>query len=289
MTREAWAYVCGLCVARETAFFSSRSIEELSTLGPADVATRLARSFFGPVEPLMSFDRVERDRTNRELDEIEKFSPDSVPVDMVRVRVAANELRKGISEVPDTADVAELHRLLLRLTLRTGKFADDFAAEFGTTLPSLAGASARLAASLLVDSAELVVALKRARLSNDELLVRCANASVRMGSGKIALRSVRLKFPKEVVGAFFFREHIRGDESRDFLQNYDEGSALRLYPEGAVPGAEDAFLLRLSGESKGEPFSAARVYHYLLGFLDQVRLLRSAVYASLGRTLEEAA
>jgi hypothetical protein len=289
MTRSGWAYVCGLCVARETAFFSPRSVEELSTLAPGEVVARLGRSFFGPVEPLASFDGAECDRTRRELDEIEKLSPNGVPVDMVRLRFVANELRKGIGELPEGADVAELQQLGQRLALRAGKYADDFAAELDTTLPPLGGASARLAASLLIDSAELAVGLKLAMFEGDAVLVRCATANARLGSGKVALRAVRLRFPRELVEGFFFREPVVTDAGRDFLLNYDEPSALRLYPEGAVPGAEDAFLLRLAGESKGEPFSAARVYHYLLGFLDQVQHLRRVVYVSLGKTLPEAA
>ena len=287
MRGEGWAYVCGACTAREAGFLPPRSVKDLAALPPAEVSLRLARTFFGPAEPLSSFDEIARARRNREFDEIEALSPGSAPVDLVRLPFAADEMRKGLNEIPEGADAAELANALSRLCLRAGRFADIMASELAPP-PARVEVPARLAGSLLVDSAELAAGLKLARLSGDELLARWAEARMRAGPAKAALRALRLEVPREALSAFLFRGPLLTEEARGFFRDYDATAAQKLFPPGSA-GREEEYLLDLSLGSRGEPFSAARVLSYLLGYLRQERLLRLSVYAALGRFASEEA
>ncbi len=288
MRREGWAYVCGMCAAREAEFLPNRFIDDLAALPPEEASLRLARTFFGPVEPLSSFDRCARERRNREFVQIDGLCPEAFPVELARLPFAADEVRKGLNEVPEGADSAELARALSRLCLRAGGFAYRMAAELARPLPPVE-TSARVCASLLLDSAELSLALSIAGLSGDGILARWAEARAKAGSARVALRAVRLGVPRETVGAFFFRGPLLTEESREFLRDYDGPAARKLRPAD-LSGREDEYLLALSAESRGEPFSAARVHHYLMGFLEQERRLRLAAYAALGwLSMEEAA
>lgn len=287
MRDEGWAYVCGMCTAREAEFLPARSVKDLAALPPDEVSRRLARTFFGPAEPLSSFDGLARERRNREFDEIEDLSPESAPVDLARLPFAADEMRRALNEIPKGADAAELASSLSRLCLRAGHFADMMAAELAPPLPRVE-VPARVSASLLVDSAELAAGLKLARLSGDELLARWAGARMRAASARVALRVVRLGIPREAVESFFFRGPLMTEGAGEFLRDYDGPAAEKLFPPGSA-GREDEFLFELSIASRGEPFSAARVLSYLLGYLRQERLLRLSVYAALGRFASEEA
>ena len=282
MKKDAWGFVSGVSVARETSFLPQRFMDELAATPPAEAAVRLGRTWFGPADPLTLFDAFARQRRDREFDDIEKLSPASWPVDLLRIRFATDEVRKGIDSVPDGADGTELARSLVRLSVRAGRYAEQFAEQFSSPLPR-PGASARLAASLLVDSAELEITYKIADLADDEILARYAEARAQAASAKVALRALKLGIPREDLASFFFRGRLITERARGFLNDYREAAALALLPEGCSPGTEDDFLLSVAAQSKGNAFSAARVLYYLLGFLQQERHLRLAVYSSLGR------
>jgi hypothetical protein len=288
MRQEAWAYVSGVCAAREAEFLTPRFTDELAALPPEQVSARLQRSFFGPAEPLTAFDRFARERRNREFDEIGKVCPDSLPMKLVQMDLAADKMRKSLADIPEHIDAAELVRVMQKLALRAGHFADDFANAF----PKQAHQpepSARVAASLIIDSSELLMGLDAAEKSGDRVVKEWARERARVGSGKVAMRLISLGIPKEPARAFFFRDKLLTQEAKDFLVDYDEASARRLYPHGVHPGHEDEYLVRVAEAAKGEPFSAARVLHYLLSYMEQEKRLRMAVYVSLGRIAKEEA
>jgi hypothetical protein len=99
----------------------------------------------------------------------------------------------------------------------------------------------------------------------------------------VALRAVRQNVPRELLRGFFFRGALLTDAVKDFLRDYREPAALALYPPGCTPGEEEGFLAAAAESSKGQPFSSAVVLRYLLGYLEQERRLRRAVYGSLGK------
>ena len=280
MKAEDWCFASGAAIGREAAFLPARAIEELAALPPQEVSNRLARSWFGPAEPLMQFDRLARERRELELGYFEKVSPSKVVVDLLRLGLAADQLRAGLAEIVDAAGVAELAAALHKLALRTGDFHSQFVEEFLPPLPD-PQPSARLAAALLVDSAELRIGL---RLSAEEESLRCwSETRVRVLTAKVGLRAVRQNVPKQLLRDFFFRGALLTDAVKDFLQEYREPAALALYPAGCTAGQEEAFLTAEADASKGQPFSSAVVLRYLLGYLDQERRLRRAVYGSLGK------
>jgi hypothetical protein len=280
MKPEDWCFASGAAVAREAAFLPSRAIEEMASLAPQEVSTRLARTWFGPAEPLMHFDRLARERREKEFEYFEKVSPSRTLVDLLRLGLAADHLRAGLFEVPDAAGGAELVAAVQKLALRSGSFCPYFLEEFRPPLPD-PQPSARLAASLLIDSAELAIS---SLLAADEESLRTWSAvRARALTAKVSLRAVRQNVPKELLRNFFFRGALLTEEVKDFLQDYREPTALSLYPPGCPAGQEEGFLLSAADESKGQPFSSAVVLRYLLGYLDQERRLRRAVYGALGK------
>jgi hypothetical protein len=280
MKPEEWCFASGAALAREAAFLPQRAIEEMSSLPPQEVALRLARSWFGPAEPLSQFDRLSRERRGMELEYFEKVSPAGTPVDLIRLSLAADQLRAGLQEIPDSADSEELLSGLRKLALRAGRFYEQFLLELSPTLPA-SEPSARLAASLLVDSAELAIA--ESLCAGESSLQDWSAARSRAMAGKVSLRAVRLGTPKDLLLKFFFRGRLLPEPARELAQDYREPMALRLYPEGCEPGQEERFLLSLAEQSKGQPYSAAVVLRYLLGFLEQESRIRRAVYAALGK------
>jgi hypothetical protein len=285
---ESWSFASGAAIAREAAFLPSRVIEELAFLAPQEVSVRLARTWFGPAEPLVQIDRLINERREKEFEYFEKVSPDGAPIDLLRLGLAADRLRAGLSQVPDSADAEELARGLAGLAPRAGRFAERFLLELS---PPLAPPepSARLAGSLLIDSAELSITSNIAAGAGDERLRRWAAAKTQAMAGKVCLRAVRLGVPKDFLFLFFFRRRPLPDQARDLQSDYREQNALRLYPPGCEPGREEACLLEVAGQSKGDPFSAAVVLRYLLGYLEQERLIRLAVYGALGKLLKREA
>lgn len=288
MKPESWSFASGAAVAREAAFLPSRVIEELAVLAPQEVSVRLARTWFGPAEPLAQIDRLINERREREFEYFEKVSPDASPIDLLRLGLAADRLRSGLSQIPDSADAGELARGLASLTLRGGRFTERFLLELSPPLPS-PEPSARLAGALLIDSTELSIASRIAAGAGDALLQRWAAAKTQTMAGKICLRAVRLGLPKDFLFMFFFRQRLLPEMAGDLRGDYREQTALRLYPQGCEPGREEAFLLEVAGQSKGDPFSAAVVLRYLLGYLEQERLIRLAVYGALGKLLKREA
>jgi len=280
MKPEDWCFASGAAIGREAAFLPARTIDEMASLAPQEVSNRLARSWFGPAEPLGQFDRLARERREKELDYFEKVSPDGMLVNLLRLGWAADRLRAGLGEVADVSTPEQLAETLRELASRAGRFRDDFVAEFHPPLPDPAP-SARLASALLIDSAELAIGSRLA--AADASLQAWAQARARAFAAKVALRAVRQNAPKELLRGFFFRGALLTDEAKDFLQDYREPAALKLYPPGCPAGREEGFLLSVSEASKGQAFSAGVVLRYLLGFLDQERRLRRAVYASLGK------
>jgi hypothetical protein len=285
---ESWSFASGAAVAREAAFLPGRAIEELAVLSPQEVSTRLSRTWFGPAEPLPQFDRLASERRAKEFEYFEKISPGTAPVDLLRLGLAADRLRAGLAEIPDAADAGDLAQGLAQLAIRAGRFHEEFREELSPPLPS-PEPSARLAAALLIDSAELAIGERIAAGSGEAMLQRWAEARTSAMAGKVGVRALRLGMPKDPLFLFFFRDRILPDRARDLRNDYREQTALRLYPPGCEPGREEAFLLGLAGESKGQPFSAAVVLRYLLGYLEQERLIRLAVYAALGKTLKREA
>ena len=280
MKPEDWCFASGAAVAREAALLPVRAIEDLASLAPQEVSNRLARTWFGPAEPLLQFDRLARERREKELEYFEKVSPSRILVDLLRLGLAADRLRIGLSGVADGAGGAELAAALQKLALRAGDFQPQFLEQFRPPLPE-PQPSARLAAALLIDSAELLLSSSLA--AGEESLAAFSEARTRTYVAKVSLRAVRQNVPKELLANFFFRGALLTGDARDFLQEYREPAALRLYPPGCAPGQEEAFLLSAIDDSKGQPFSAGVVLRYLLGYLDQERRLRRAVYACLGK------
>jgi hypothetical protein len=280
MKAEDWCFASGAAVGREAAFLTARLIEEMAGLPPQEVAGRLARSWFGPAEPLLQFDRLARERRELEFGYFERVSPRRVAVDLMRLGMAADRLRTGLAEVGDEAGGAELSAALLKLALRAGDLHSQFAVEFRPPLPD-PQPSARLAAALWIDSAELSIGSRLA--AEEESLHGWSQTRAQALSAKVALRSVRQDVPKELLRSFFFRDALLTDQARDFLRDYREPAALALYPPGCAAGREQEFLLTAAEASKGQPFSCAVVLRYLLGYLDQERRLRRAVYGCLGK------
>ena len=280
MKPEDWCFASGAAVGREAAFLPARAIEEMASLAPQEVSNRLARSWFGTAEPLAQFDRFARERREKELEYFGKVSPGAALIDLLSLGAAADRMRAGLSEIADAAGGAELSAGLQKLALRAGGLQALFLEELRPPLPD-PQPSARLAAALLIDSAELGIGSRLA--AGDESLQRWSQARARVLAAKVGLRSVRQNVPKELLSHFFFRGDLLTDEVKDFLREYREPAALRLYPNGCVAGQEESFLLSVADESKGQPFSAAVVLRYLLGFLDQERRLRRAVYGALGK------
>jgi hypothetical protein len=285
---ESWGFASGAAIAREAAFLPNRVIEELAVLTPQEVSARLARTWFGPAEPLAQFDRLAYERREKEFEYFEKVSPGSAPVDMLRLRLAADRLRAGLGEILDSADAGELALGLAQLALRAGRFNREFQEELSAPLPS-PEPSARLAAALLIDSAELGINIRIAAGSGDALLQSWAESKTLALAGKVCVRALRLGVPKNFLFRFFFRERLHSELARDLCNDFREQVALQLYPAGCEPGKEDAFLLTIAGESKGQPFSAAVVLRYLLGYLEQERLIRLSVYYALGKLLKQEA
>jgi len=279
MSLDDWAFVSGVCAARETLFLSERAIDELSGLSPREVSSRLSRSFFGPVEPLDSIDRVSDVRLAQELDEIAKLSPSPAIADILRAGRAAHEMRKVIAELPDGADSRELARFLARLSLRALGLAERFAARLEPPFPEPV-AGARSAASLLVDSAELMVTLELADESGDAVVASWADRRAQAASARVARRALAQGLPSEAL-YFFFRGRLLTARAREFLSDRTERAAAAIAGEFAE-GADGPELLEVAAASKGEPFSPGRVLHYLLAFGEQARLIRRAAYRSLG-------
>jgi hypothetical protein len=280
MKAADWCFASGAAVAREAAYLPARAIEEMAALAPQEVSNRLARSWFGPAEPLPHFDRLARERREQEFAYFEKVSPSRIVVDLLRLGLAADQMRAGLAEVADEAGAAELAASLAKLALRGANFQGQFLGEFAPPLPD-PQPSARLAAALRIDSAELLIG---ARLACEEESLRgWSEARTRVLAAKVSLRAVRQNVPKELLRGFFFRGALLSDAARDFLQDYREPGALALYPPGCSPGQEEEFLAAEAEASKGQPFSPAVVLRYLLGYLDQERRLRRAVYGSLGK------
>jgi hypothetical protein len=280
MKLEDWCFASGAAVGREAAFLPSRAIDELSSLAPQEVAGRLARSWFGPVEPLQQIDRFLRERRDRELEYFQKVSPSSVVVDLLRLELAADRMRVGLSEVRDSSGAVELAASLEKLALRAGPFCPLYLEEFRPPLPDPAP-SARLAAALLIDSAELGICSRLA--AEEESLRDWVGTRTRLLTAKVCLRAVRQNVPKELLRGFFLRGPLLTAEVGDFLQDYREPAALGLYPPGCAVGEEQAWLLASAEDSKGQPFSAAVVLRYFLGYLEQERRLRRAIYGALGK------
>jgi hypothetical protein len=280
MKPEDWCFASGAAVGREASFLPHRTIEEMASLAPPEAANRLARSWFGPAEPLGQFDRFARERRQRELDYFERVSPDGMLVKLLRLGSAADRLREGLSAVQDGCSAEQLADALRELAVRSGAFCDDFLREFSPPLPDPAP-SARLASALLIDSAELAIGARLA--SGEESLRAWSQARSRAFLAKVSLRAVRQNAPKELLRRFFFRGELATTEAHEFLQDYREAAALRLYPQGCEPGLEEGFLLSAIDDSRGQPFSAGVVLRYLLGYLDQERRIRRAVYACLGK------
>ena len=280
MKAEDWCFASGAAVGREAAFLPARNIEEMAALPPQEVSNRLARSWFGPAEPLLQFDRLARERRELELGYFEKVSPSKVVVHLLRLGLAADRLRAGLAEIPEGAGGAELSAGLQKLALRAGDFVPQFHEQFQPPLPD-PQPSSRLAAALLVDSAELSIGSQLA--SDEQSLLAWTEIRMRVLTAKVALRAVRQNLPKELLRSFFFRGALLTDAVKDFLREYREPAALALYPPGCAPGQEEEFLAAAADASKGQPFSSAVVLRYLLGYLDQERRLRRAVYGSLGK------
>jgi hypothetical protein len=280
MKAEDWCFASGAAVGREAAFLPARAIEELAALAPAEVSSRLSRSWFGPAEPLLQFDRLARERRELELGYFQKVCPDRVVVDLLRLGQAADRMRAGLADIADGSGAAEFASALQKLALRAGDLQPQFMEEFRPPLPD-PQPSARLAAALLIDSAELLIG---SRLAEGEQTLRSWSESRAQAlTAKVALRSVRQNVPRELLRSFFFRGALLSGPAGDFLRDYREAAALALYPAGCTPGQEEDFLLAAIESSKGQPFSSAVVLRYLLGFLDQERRLRRAVYGSLGK------
>ena len=125
------------------------------SLPPQEVSNRLARTWFGPAEPLIQFDRLARERRELEFDYFDKVSPSRIVVDLLRLGLAADRLRAGLAEIADAAGGAELAAALQKLAAARGRISTrSFVEEFRPPLPD-PQPSARLAAALLIDSAEL--------------------------------------------------------------------------------------------------------------------------------------
>ena len=147
-----------------------------------------------------------------------------------------------------------------------------------------------MAASLLVDSAELSIGVTLARSSEDDILLRWAEARMRIGAARVASRAVRRGVMREGLAEFFFRGPLLFEEARTLLADYREQTAQRLYPAGFLGGEEREFLRGIADASKGEPYSAGVVLRFFMGYLKQEQLLRLSVYAALGQLpAEEAA
>jgi hypothetical protein len=280
MKAEDWCFASGAAVAREAKFLPARTIEEMAVLAPQEVSSRLARSWFGPAEPLLQFDRLARERRELEFAYFDKVSPSKIVVDLLRLGLAADQMRAGLAEVADRAGGAELSAALQKLALRAGNLNSQFLEEFLPPLPD-PQPSARLAAALLIDSAELSIGSRLA--AGEESLRGWSETRVRVLTAKVALRAVRQSVPKELLRSFFFRGALLTDATKDFLLDYREPAALALYPPGCAAGQEESFLVAAADASKGQPFSSAVVLRYLLGYLDQERRLRRAVYGCLGK------
>ncbi len=280
MKAEDWCFASGAAVGREAAFMPARAIEEMASLSPPELSGRLARSWFGPAEPLLQFDRLARERREQELGYFEKVSPSRIVVDLLRLGEAADWMRAGLADLDDAAGSAELAAALQKLALRAGDLHAQFAEELRPPLPD-PQPSARLAAALLIDSAELSIGSRLA--AEEESLRGWAETRQRVLTAKVALRSVRQNIPRELLRGFFFRGALASGPAGDFLRDYREPAALALYPAGCTPGREEEFLAAAAESSKGQAFSSAVVLRYLLGFLDQERRLRRAVYGALGK------
>jgi hypothetical protein len=278
---DAWAYVSGLCEAREAAFLQAPFFADIAALRPEDAAARLSRTFFGPVARLEDFDTLAEARRNREFDDIGKVSPDDLPVKLARLPFAAARLHRAISGVDDDAACGQMLDALVRGCLAAGDLADEFYHEFEALAPPQSRdtriAGAPTAASLLADSAELLIALRLAECTGDAVIMRWADAHMRAGCNRVARRALNRGIPRAMLGMWFFRGALATREAADFLSDYTIQAAERL-----AGGAAEASLLAITASSKGEPFSPGRVLHYLLAYLEQERRLRAAVYASLG-------
>jgi hypothetical protein len=280
MKAEDWCFASGAAVGREAAFLPARAVEEMAALAPQEVSNRLARSWFGPAEPLLQFDHLARERRELEFSYFDKVSPSGIVVDLLRLGLAADQMRAGLAEIAEEASGTELAAALSKLALRAGSFQPQFVEEFIPPLPD-PQPSARLAAALLIDSAELIIGARL--VSAEESLRGWSGIRTRVLAAKVGLRAVRQNVPKELLRGFFFRGGLQTDAARDFLQDYREPAALALYPPGCAPGQEEEFLAAEAEASKGQPFSSAVVLRYLLGYLDQERRLRRAVYGCLGK------
>ena len=285
---EAWAYVCGVCAARETAFLQPRTIEELGGLAAGEVVQRLARTFMGTVESLSDFDRVAQRRQSAELADILALSPSPLPVDLMRVREGAERMRAGLGELPPRLDAASFAQALRDLSIRSGDFAAEFAALFSRTW-SDPGPEARAAASLVIDGAELEVVQALASVADDPVVEKWAGYRVGEGTARVADRALKLGISRDMLADYFFRDALMSRKARDFLMDFNAQAAAAMYPEGVTPDNVEQRMLAVTAESTGNPFSAGRVVHYLQLFADQIRRVRLAVYEATGRIRKEAA
>lgn len=272
---EEWGFVSGLCLARETGFFADRAFDELAALPPAELASRLARSWFGPAEDLSAFGRIAVERRNREFADIRALSPAPYAVDLASMRTMADAVRKDLAGISVSAPRDEMSGLVLASAQKKG------AAALAESLSVLAvppyDFSAQFAASLLVDAAQLSATASAAERSGEPVLKTWAEAMRAIGCARVTLRIVRRKLPKKALD-FFFAMAGRGDEDLSVLNT--EERALRLYPDGVAPDTEEDHLLRIARQAEGDYASAGRVLLYLLLFQRQERLLRLAVTAS---------
>jgi hypothetical protein len=288
LASESWAYVCGLCVAREGAFIPPRFIEEMGTLSPAEFASRLSRTYVGTVDPLAAFDRVIEKRFNDELDEMIDLSPSSLPVDLVRVRPAADAMRRAVGGLAGRLDAAGFAEEMKALRLRAGDYADEFAALFEGPWPD-PGDDARTAAALAIDSAELMLVEKIASTCDDAIVRTWAEYRVGEGAARVAARALKLKLARGLLAGYFFRGALLTSRAQNFLAEFNDAAALALYPSGVTPENVRGRLLEVTGASTGQPHSAGRVLHYLQLFADQIVRLRRAVFEATGRLRRGAA
>jgi hypothetical protein len=288
MTLESWAYVSGLCVGRESAFLQTRFIDELGTLQRDEVASRLSRTFIGSIESLGEFDTVVRQRLAAELRDILDVSPSPLPVDLIRLGPATDTMRAAVLGLPPVLDAASFHAEMMRLSLRSGDFAYDYAAAFDRSWPD-PGKDARTAAALVIDASELSLLQQMASVSRDPVIEKWAAYRRGEAAARVAERALGLHLSREILRTFFYTGDLLSSKAQDFLVDFNEPAALAMYPPDVTPDNVTELMLALTGESIGNPYSPARVLHYLQLFLDQIRRIRLAVYRATGRIQREAA
>jgi hypothetical protein len=286
--REAWSYVCGMCNARETTFLADRLIDDIGMLAADEAAARVSRTFFGAVEKPEAIDRAAARRTAAELAEIAGACPSSLPVDLVRLRPAADRMRAGLEVVPQSTGASGMHGILAELSLRAGDLADHYAGAFDRAWDA-PGDEARSAVALAIDSAELLLAARMAELSGDEAIRSWVRVHAGDGSARAAERGLAMGIPRELFASYFFLDELLTPKARDFLYEFTPEAARGLRPDGVTAENAASRALEAAALSRGEPFSPGVVLRYLVRFTDQVKMLRLAMYRATGRIPREAA